>query len=136
MDEGSSRHRKPTHCSDVSYKLLYYLYENSAPTLARLLTPAEIERQVAPASLRCGSAISRRRGVEFIERSPRKVIAWVGGLKGSVAEGGSQRRHTCLSSTAADLSWHCIGNPKQHQIFCKHSVALALAIKKSRKRST
>jgi uncharacterized Zn finger protein len=119
----------PTNCYTISMK-------TQPPTLARLLTPAEIERQATPANLRYGSAIYRRRGVEFIERSPRKVIAWVGGLEGSVAQGGSQRRRTRLSSTAAGLRWHCTGNPKQHQIFCKHCVALALAIKKSTKRST
>jgi len=58
------------------------------------------------------------------------LVAWVGGLEGSVAEGGSQRRRTRLSATAAGLKWHCAGNPKNHQIFCKHCVALALAIKK------
>jgi|GEM_PF-3365022 len=25
------------------------------------------------------------------------------------------------------LKWHCAGSPKNHQIFCKHCVALALA---------
>lgn len=105
------------------------------PTLARLLTPAEIERNATPANLRYGRAIHRRGGVEFIERTPRQVIAWVGGLEGSVAEGGSQRRRTQLSSTAAGLRWHCAGNAKHHQIFCKHCVALALAIKHRPKRS-
>ena len=104
-------------------------------TLAQLLTPAEIERRATAANLRYGRAIYRRGGVEFIERTPHKVVAWVGGLEGSVAEGGSQRRRTRLSATAAGLRWHCAGNPKKHQIFCKHCVALALAIKKSPKRS-
>jgi hypothetical protein len=45
-----------------------------------------------------------------------------------VAEGGGQRRRTTLTSTADGLHWHCTGNPKQHQIFCKHCVALALAL--------
>jgi uncharacterized Zn finger protein len=104
------------------------------PTLARLLTPAEIERRATPANLRYGRAIQRRGGVEFIERTPRKVVAWVGGLSGSVAEGGSQRRRTRLSATAAGVKWHCAGNPKNRQIFCKHCVALALAIKKGARR--
>jgi hypothetical protein len=99
------------------------------------LTSAEIERRATPANLRYGRAIVRRRGVEFIEGTPRKVVAWVGGLDGSVAEGGGQRRKTRLSSTATGLRWHCTGNPKKHQIFCKHCVALALATKR-RKKST
>jgi uncharacterized Zn finger protein len=105
------------------------------PTLARLLTPAEIERQATPANWRYGRAIYRRGGVEFIERTPRKVVAWVGGRDGSVAEGGGQRRRTRLSVTTAGLRWHCTGNPKKHQIFCKHCVALALTIKKRVKRT-
>jgi len=104
-------------------------------TLARLLPASEIERRATPANLRYGRAIYRRGGVEFIERTPRKVVAWVGGLDGSVAEGGGQRRRARLSSTAAGLRWHCTGNPKKHQIFCKHCVALALAIKKNLKRT-
>jgi uncharacterized Zn finger protein len=104
-------------------------------TLARLLTDTELERRATPANLRYGRAIYRRGGVEFIERTPRKVIAWVGSLDGSVAEVGSQRRRARLSSTAAGLRWHCTGNPKNHQIFCKHCVALALAIKKTVKRT-
>jgi hypothetical protein len=54
------------------------------------------------------------------------VEAWVGGLDGSVAEGGSQRRRTQLHTTSKGLAWHCAGNSKNHQIFCKHCVALAI----------
>jgi hypothetical protein len=93
------------------------------------LASAEIERRATPANLRYGRAIYQRGGVEFIERTPRKVVAWVGGLDGSVSEGGGQRRKTGLNSTATGLRWHCTGNLKKHQIFCKHCVALALAIK-------
>jgi hypothetical protein len=78
----------------------------------------------------------KRGGVEFISFTAAKVTGWVGGLDGSVAEGGGQRRHARLSSTVKGLAWHCAGNPKDHQIFCKHCVALAMAIRaRSRKSS-
>jgi uncharacterized Zn finger protein len=92
------------------------------------LTAAKIERLATPANFRYGSAIHRRGGVEFIERSPHKVVAWVGGLDGTSTEGGGQRRRTRLSATLKGVSWHCAGNPKDHDIFCKHCVALALAV--------
>ena len=92
-----------------------------------LLSPEIIRELAQPANLRYGRAIYDRSGVEFIEYGPSKVEGWVGGLNGSVAEGGGQRRRTQLFATAKGLSWHCAGNPKKHQIFCKHCVALALA---------
>lgn len=81
-----------------------------------------------PANFRYGQAIYKRGGVEFIELATNKAEAWVGGLDGSVTEGGSQRRRTTLFSKEGELKWHCAGNPKNHQIFCKHCVALALAV--------
>jgi uncharacterized Zn finger protein len=64
-----------------------------------------------------------------------EVTAWVGGLKGSVAEGGGQRRRARLFVRRGALAWTCAGNPKNHQVFCKHCVALALAILKRRTRA-
>jgi uncharacterized Zn finger protein len=97
-------------------------------TVADLLSH-EIIREMARASdLRYGRAIYRRGGVAFIEYGPREVEGWVGGLDGSVREGGSQRRHTRLFVRSGKLGWHCAGNPRNHQIFCKHCVALALAV--------
>lgn len=95
----------------------------------RSLLSADAIRDLAlPSNLRYGTAIHERGGVEFISDDLLEVSAWVGGLKGSVAEGGSQRRRTRLFVAPDGLGWHCSGNPKKHQIFCKHCVALALAI--------
>src|SRR5574340_736126 len=95
----------------------------------RSMLSAETIRQLAlPSNLRYGTAIYERGAIEFIARASDEVVAWVGGLKGSVAEGGSQRRRTRLFVTKRGLAWRCSGNPKEHQIFCKHCVALALAI--------
>ena len=87
-----------------------------------------IEQMALPSNLRYGRAIHERGAVEFIEFGPSMVEAWVGGLNGTVAAGGSQRRRTRLFITPKGLGWHCTGNPKTHDVFCKHCVALALAI--------
>jgi uncharacterized Zn finger protein len=97
--------------------------------VADLISPDDIERLALPSNLRYGQVIYKRGGVEFIAFTPLKVEGWVGGLNGSVAEGGSQRRRTQLISTLEGLQWNCTGNPKNHQIFCKHCVALAMAIR-------
>ncbi len=95
--------------------------------------PDLVNRKIAeelstPANFRYGQAIFSRGGVEIIESSDDKVEAWVGGLTGTSAEGGGQRRRTQLFATDEVLTWHCAGNPKNHDIFCKHCVALALSI--------
>jgi len=98
------------------------------PSVAELVGTAEIERLALPSNLRYGQAIYRRGGVEFTQLGRLKVEGWVGGLAGTVTEGGSQRRRVRLVSSPRGLKWHCAGNPKNHQIFCKHCVALALAV--------
>jgi len=97
-------------------------------TLRKLINADEIERLALPSNLRYGKAIFKRGGVQFIEQSAHMAEAWVGGLDGTVAEGAGQRRRVRLMATEDGLQWHCTGNPKHHQIFCKHCVALALAI--------
>jgi uncharacterized Zn finger protein len=88
----------------------------------------KIDQLARRADVRYGQAIYARGGVELITETPARVEGWVGGLTGRVAEGGGQRRRTQLFVTPQGLAWHCAGNPKNHQIFCKHCVALALAI--------
>lgn len=97
-------------------------------TIINLLDLERIQELARPSDIRYGQAIHSRGGIEFIEKTPTHIEAWVGGLDGSVAEGGSQRRRTQLFVSDGNLQWHCAGNPKNHQIFCKHCVALALAI--------
>ena len=59
------------------------------------------------------------------------VEAWAGGLDGTVKEGAGSRRRVTFSIQEGRLHWNCTGNPKNHQIFCKHCVAVALTIKDS-----
>jgi len=101
-------------------------------TVRSLLSAKIIKELATPANGRYGQAIYKRHGVEIIKREPNAVTGWVGGLDGTSAEGGGQRRRVRLSATAKGLAWHCAGNPKDHQIFCKHCYALALAIIRSR----
>ncbi len=96
--------------------------------IIELLHEEVLEQIALPSNLRYGRAIYKRGGVEIIVQKPKKVEAWVGGLKGSSIEGGGQRRRVTFSTGAKGLTWHCAGNPKNHQIFCKHCVALALSL--------
>ena len=93
-----------------------------------LLETTSLQALARPSDLRYGRAIHGRGGIVFIERTETHVEAWVGGLPGAVAEGGSQRRRAHLEATPDGLRWSCTGNPIARQIFCKHCAALALAI--------
>lgn len=93
-----------------------------------LLSNEALRELALPSNLRYGTRIFERGGVELIESNSISAEGWVGGLSGNSAEGGGQRRKTSLAITPKGLKWHCAGNPKNHQIFCKHCVALALAI--------
>jgi hypothetical protein len=75
-----------------------------------------------------GTAIFDRGGVEIISNGNSRIEAWVGGLEGKVVEGGGSRRRVEFIYQDSVLKWNCSGNPKNHQIFCKHCVALVLYI--------
>jgi uncharacterized Zn finger protein len=114
--------------------LLAPVRATAGATIAELLGGGNVRRLALPSNFRYGQAIFRRGGVEFMVLSSSKVEGWVGGLGGSVDEGGGQRRRVELAATRQGLKWHCTGNPRNHQMFCKHCVALALAtLKESRK---
>ncbi len=96
--------------------------------LVDLINLELIENLALPSNYRYGKAIFERGAVEIIEQSDLSVEGWAGGLPGKSAEGGGQRRRVKLTSTPKGLAWHCAGNPKIHDIFCKHCTALALFI--------
>jgi hypothetical protein len=97
-------------------------------SLAELLN-FEITQQLSLLSnFKYGEAIFNRGAIEFIRKEQLRVEAWVGGLDGKVIEGGGTRRRDQLYATPEGLAWHCTGNPKDHDIFCKHCVALSLAL--------
>jgi len=97
-------------------------------SLDQILSDKTITDLALASNRRYGTAIFKRNGVEFISRKRDKVEAWIGGLDGTVADGAGSRRRTQLVLSSEGLAWHCSGNPKDHQIFCKHCVAIALAI--------
>ena len=96
------------------------------------LTPEFLLKTALPSNYGYGQAIHARHGVEVIKREADKVEAWAGGLDGVVREGGGSRRRVTLTVEKGKLHWRCTGNPRNHQIFCKHCVALALALKTHR----
>jgi len=97
-------------------------------SLADHLSAQLMEGIALPSNLKYGTAIYQRGAVKFIEQTQARAEAWVGGLGGTVIEGAGSRRRAELKINEGTLEWHCTGNPKNHQIFCKHCVALALAI--------
>ncbi|HSX05368.1 MAG TPA: hypothetical protein VLF69_02790 [Candidatus Saccharimonadales bacterium] len=96
--------------------------------LVELLSLELLQQLSLPSNFKYGEAIFDRHAVELIRKGPLKAEAWVGGLDGKMIEGGGARRRTQLYATPEGLAWHCTGNPKNHDIFCKHCVALALAL--------
>jgi hypothetical protein len=102
--------------------------ESLNKSIADYFTVEEIKRLTLPSNFRYGSNIYTCGAVEYISNEPVRVEAWVGGLDGTVAEGGGSRRRVEFVSSPKGLIWNCTGNPKNHQIFCKHCVALALDI--------
>jgi uncharacterized Zn finger protein len=90
-----------------------------------------LKRNTIPSNFAYGKAIYERGAVEFINRNAEFVEAWAGGLDGTVKEGAGSRRRVTFTIEHKVLHWNCTGNPKNHQIFCKHCVAVALAIKGS-----
>ena len=96
--------------------------------VSKLLSKKTIEALALPSNIRYGQAIYLRGAVEIIAQTPTSAEAWVGGLEGTVSEGGSQRRRIKLFIDDGKLAWDCTGNPKNHQVFCKHCVALSLKL--------
>jgi uncharacterized Zn finger protein len=95
---------------------------------SNVLSVEAIKKLSIPSNFKYGEAIYKRGGVEYIDFQPTRVEAWVGGLSGHSAGGGGQRRRVELKVSEEGLVWHCTGNPKKHDIFCKHCVALALTL--------
>lgn len=101
---------------------------NRSGSVTALLSQEFIEEHAIPSNRTYGKAIYDRGAVEIIESDGAFVEAWVGGLDGAVIEGGGTKRRVTFTATEMGLEWNCTGNPKDHQIFCKHCVALALAL--------
>jgi uncharacterized Zn finger protein len=99
-----------------------------SPFISRLISQDVIEEHAILSNIVYGRAIKNRNAVKIIEFGDTRVEAWVGGLDGKVIEGGGSKRRVEFIASETGLMWHCTGNPKDHQIFCKHCVALALEL--------
>lgn len=97
--------------------------------LRKYLSKVILSDLAIPSNIKYGTAINERSAVEIIAEKNTEVEAWAGGLTGSVTEGGGSKRRVQLWLESEELSWHCTGNPKDHDIFCKHCVAVALFLR-------
>lgn len=97
-------------------------------TLKQLINNSDLRELALPSNITYGTAIYERGAVEVINQSDRHIEAWAGGLDGSVKEGGGSRRRVKLMVEKGELHWHCSGNPKVHDIFCKHCVAITMLL--------
>jgi len=103
-----------------------FCYYYDMTNIQTFMTQEFIQKNVLPSNFTYGKAIYERNGIEIIEQRPDFVEAWAGGLDGTVKEGAGGRRRVAFTIQNEMLHWNCTGNPRNHQIFCKHCVAVAL----------
>ena len=97
--------------------------------VAELLDSLDLNTIALASNIKYGNAIYNRGGVSVIRKSETEVEIWVGGLDGDSTDGGGSRRRVTFWIDKDKLVWRCTGNPKNHEIFCKHCVAAALYLK-------
>ena len=97
--------------------------------IRRALASIELADIALPSNLTYGSAIARRGGVEMVAEEGSELEAWAGGLDGGARDGGGGRRRVRMWIDDGELAWRCTGNPKDHEIFCKHCVAVAVHLR-------
>lgn len=95
-------------------------------SVSEYLTNLSLSTMALPANIKYGKAIFKRGGVALIRKSESEIEIWAGGLPGNSSEGGGSKRRVHFWIEKDQLSWRCTGNPKDHEIFCKHCVAAAL----------
>ncbi|HSW80032.1 MAG TPA: hypothetical protein VLG47_04620 [Candidatus Saccharimonadales bacterium] len=92
---------------------------------------ANLHELAIPSNIVYGTAIFERGAVAVIHKNDDEIEAWSGGLDGTLKQGAGSKRRVKLWLENGKLCWHCTGNPKNHDIFCKHCVAVALFIQNS-----
>lgn len=95
-------------------------------TLQTVLKNTNLGTLAIPSNIEYGTPIFERSAVQIIHQDTNIVEAWAGGLDGTLKQGAGSRRRVKLWLDRGELRWHCTGNPKNHDIFCKHCVAVAL----------
>lgn len=86
------------------------------------LGPDMITRLATPSNIRLGEEIFRSGGVEIITYDDNKSTAIVS---------GGQTRRTEIEGTDDMIRWKCSCLGKRTHIFCKHCVALAMAVERT-----
>jgi len=99
--------------------------------LKKCIKDSDLISLTIPSNIVYGTPIYERGAVEIIRISDTEVEAWSGGLDGTLKQGSGSRRRVKLWIEGNALKWHCSGNPKNHDVFCKHCVAVALFLKNS-----
>ena len=99
--------------------------------LKQQIKNTDLTKLAIPSNIGYGTAIFERGAVEIINSTSTEVEAWSGGLEGTLKQGAGSKRRVRLWLDRGELRWHCTGNPKNHDIFCKHCVAVALFVKNS-----
>ncbi len=97
-------------------------------SVVAILKNVSLKNLALSSNLNYGNAIYERGAVELVKMNGNEIEAWAGGLRGSVKSGGGAKRHVWLWVIDEKLVSHCSGNPKNHDIFCKHCVAVSLKV--------
>lgn len=78
-----------------------------------------IARLATPSNIRLGEEIFRSGGVEIISHDDNRLTAKVS---------GGQTRRTEFEGSEDGINWKCSCLGKRTTVFCKHCIALAMAI--------
>ncbi len=108
-----------------------FCYYGFMVNLKDYFTGTDLSSLAIPSNISYGEAIFTRGAVVVISQSTTAVEAWAGGLDGTIKEGAGSKRRVQLWLEEGNLRSHCTGNPKNHDIFCKHCVAVALFVRNS-----
>jgi uncharacterized Zn finger protein len=100
-------------------------------SIVAMLRDISLKNVALSSNLNYGKAIYKRGAIELVKMNDSEVEILVGGLVGNSIEGGGSKRRVRFWIEKDQLSWRCTGNPKDHEIFCKHCVAAVLYLKDS-----
>ena len=99
-------------------------------SISAVLRDISLKNVALASNLNYGTAIYERGAVKLVKMNESEIEVLVGGLAGKSIEGGGSKRRVRFWIENNQLSWRCTGNPKNHEIFCKHCVAATFYLKK------
>jgi uncharacterized Zn finger protein len=103
-------------------------------SIVAILRDISLKNVTLSSNLNYGKAIYERGAIELVKMNDSEIEILVGGLAGKSIEGGGSKRRVRFWLEKDQLSWRCTGNPKDHEIFCKHCVAATLFLKDESKK--